>query len=436
MTDEHESKWSVRRPMTIGLIALLVLVGGFGGWAFMTKISGAIIAMGRIEVDSNRQVVQHLDGGVVEEILVSEGDMVDAGDVLIRLDETLLRSEAAIIASQLWELKARRARLEAERDDVEYIDFDKELRELAKDNDEVSELIAGQTRLFQARIETRNREIEQLGKRRRQIESQIKGIVAQQEAFETQLSFIAEQLVDQRKLMESGLTQRSLVLQLQREEARLLGELGQLRGSEAEAEGRITEIQIEEIKLDTTRREEAITRLRDVIVREAELDEQYRAINEQLSRMEIRSPVSGIIYGLNVFAPRSVIRPADPVLYVVPQDQPLVIASEVEPIHVDEIFPGQEVSLRFSALDARQTPVLIGTVLQVSPDAFTDEGSGMSYYRAKIILSEEEKRRLADGVTLLPGMPVEAYLKTQERSPIAYLVKPLSDYFNKAFRES
>lgn len=431
-----DGKWSVRQPLTLGLIALLLLVGGFGGWAVFTQISGAIVAPGKIEVDSNRQVVQHLDGGVVDEILVDEGDAVQAGDILIRLDETLLKSEAAIIASQLWELKARRARLEAERDGSTGIDFDLDLLGAAAENGEVAELVSGQERLFEARIETRDREIDQLQKRRTQIQSQIEGITAQQQAYGSQLDFIAEQLVDQRRLMAGGLTQKSQVLALQREEARLLGELGELRGAEAEAEGRITEIDIEIIKLDTQRREEAITTLRDVVVREAELAEQHRSMTEQLARMEIRAPVSGVVYGLTVFAPRSVIRPADPLLYVVPQDQPLIITSRVEPIHVDEIFPGQEVTLRFSALDSRNTPVLDGRVIQVSPDAFTDENTGESYYRAEIILDDAEVQRLPEGTTLLPGMPVETFLRTQDRTPMAYLLKPLTDYFNKAFRES
>ena len=226
------------------------------------------------------------------------------------------------------------------------------------------------------------------------------------------------------------------VLSLQREQANLDGRLGELRASEAQAEGRITEIDIEIIKLDTRLREEAITRLRDIQYREVELAEQRRSITERMKRLDIRAPVSGVIYGLQVHTPRSVIRPAEPVLYIVPQDRPLVIAARVDPINVDQVWEGQEVSLRFSALDQRTTPELFGTVVQVSPDAFTDDATQMSYYRTEIELSEGERERLPENTELVPGMPVEAFIRTSDRSPLAYLVKPLADYFTKAFRET
>jgi HlyD family secretion protein len=188
--------------------------------------------------------------------------------------------------------------------------------------------------------------------------------------------------------------------------------------------------------LGSTQREEAITRLRDLRYRELELAEERRSLKERLNRLEIKAPVSGIVYGLQVHTPRSVIRPADPVLYLVPQDRPLVIAVRVEPIHIDEIHPGQLVSLRFSALDQRQTPELFGTITQISADAFDDQNSGLTFYRAEIEVNEGELTKLPEGTVLIPGMPVEAYMRTRDRTPLGYLVKPMADYFNKAFRES
>ena len=226
------------------------------------------------------------------------------------------------------------------------------------------------------------------------------------------------------------------MLSLQREQARLSGTVGELTAQKAQAEGRITELDIEILKLGTRRREEAITTLRDLQFRERELAEQRRAIQERLSRMEIRAPVSGVIYGLTVFAPRSVIRPADPVMFIVPQDRPLVIAAQVEPIHIDQLFLEQEVSLRFSSLDQQTTPELFGRVVQISADAFEDEASRVRYYRAEIVLNEGEATRLPEGSVLIPGMPVEAFIRTEDRTPLAYLVKPFADYFAKAFRES
>ena len=325
MTRDSKASWSARTPMAVGLLGLFLLVGGFGTWAVMTSISGAIIANGRIEVDQNRQVVQHPDGGVVAKILVDEGDDVKAGDVLIRLDATKLKSELAINESQLFELMSRRGRLEAERDGNTDITFDPLLLEAAEVNADVPDLIAGQKRLMTARAESTANEIDQLEKRRGQIANQIDGIEAQQTSLTTQLELISKELADQQKLLDQGLAQAARVLSLQREEASLSGTMGDLEAQKAEAGGRITEIDIEILKLGSERREDAITRLRDLQYRELELREQRLALIEQLERLDITAPVSGIVYDLQVFALRSVIRPADPVLYLVPQDRPLII---------------------------------------------------------------------------------------------------------------
>ena len=431
-----DRKWSARRPVLFGAFGLMVLVGGFGTWAVMANIAGAIIASGRIEVDRNRQVVQHPDGGVVAEILVAEGDTVKLGDTLIRLDSTQLASQLVITEGQLFELMARRGRLEAERDGAETVTFDPELLRSAQGRAEVGDLIAGQNRLFRARLESIAREIEQLEKRRGQIRNQIVGINAQKASLARQLELISEELSNQQSLLDRGLAQAATVLNLQRAEANLNGTLGELTATEAQAEGRITEIDIQVLQLGTQRREEAITRLRDLQYRELELAEQRRSLLDRLDRLDIRAPVSGIVYGLTVQTPRSVIRPADPVLYLVPQDRPLVIMARVETIHIDQIFVGQEVTLRFSALDQRQTPELFGTVVQISADAFEDANSQLSFYRARIVLNEGEQEKMPKGTVLIPGMPVETFIRTDDRSPLGYLVKPLADYFTKAFRET
>lgn len=429
-------RWSARRPLTIGLLTLALLLGGFGGWAVFTEIAGAVIATGRVEVERNRQVVQHPDGGVVAGILVDEGDSVAAGDVLIRLDGALLISDLTIVEGQLYELMARRGRLVAERDGADEVSFDAELLRLAAERPSVADLVDGQQRLFEARKLSFEQSLDQLDKRRRQIASQIEGIEAQQVALARQQELMQEELADQQNLQDKGLAQKSRVLALQREDARLSGTLGELQASRAESLGRVTELEIEALQLQSQRREEAITRLRDLQYREHELAEERRALIEQISRLDIRAPVSGIVYGLTVFAERAVIRQADPVLYLVPQDRPLVIASRIDTIDIDQVYPGQEVTLRFSALNSRTTPELFGRVSQVSADAFTDEQSGVSYYRAEVVLDEDQMARLPSDTVLLPGMPVEAFIRTENRTPLAYLLKPLSDYFMRAFRES
>ncbi|MGB3314988.1 MAG: HlyD family type I secretion periplasmic adaptor subunit, partial [Albidovulum sp.] len=406
---------SPRGPLLLGGIALAILVGGFGVWSVTTEIAGAVVASGNVEVEQNRQVVQHPDGGVVAEILVKDGDLVEAGAPLIHLDGTLLRSELTIVEGQFFEILARRGRLEAERDDADTITFPEELTVIAGERPEIAALIKGQDRLFAARRETEANEIEQLQRRRGQIASQIEGIAAQRIASDDQLRLIGQELSDLQTLLDRGLTQAGRVLALEREKARLAGTAGELDATRAEADGKVTEIDIEILKRGSTRREEANTELRELGYRELELAERRRALIEQIDRLEIRAPVSGIVHALQVTTPRSVVRAADPVLFLIPQDRPLVIAARVLPINVDEIQVGQEVTLRFSAFDSRSTPELFGQVSRISADALTDEASQISYYRTEVVLAPDEVDKLA-GQAIIPGMPVEVFIRTGERT--------------------
>ena len=430
-SNNPKQRWSTTGPMTLGLIALLVLVGGFGTWAVMAQITGAVIASGQIEVDRNRQVIQHPDGGVVDVILVQEGDAVVKGDTLIRLDASLLKSELAVVEGQLFEIIARRGRLEAERDGETALTFDP----LLSDVPQGPSLIAGQTRLFDARLESNMRTIEQLQQQRAQISSQISGIAAQQTALATQSDLIQQELTDQQTLLRQQLIQASRVLALQRQEANLLGRVGELTASEAQATERRTEIEIQILTLASTRREEAITRLRDLQYNELELSERSRTLRQRLDRLDLRAPLSGIVYGMQVFAEKSVISGAEPVMFLVPQDRPLVIATKVQPTDIDQIHLGQDVTLRFSAFDQRRTPELMGTVTLVSADIFLDVATQVSYYQAEVQLNEGEAEKLPEDMVLIPSMPVEAFVRTADRSPMDYLLKPLADYFAKAFRE-
>ncbi|GFE64763.1 HlyD family type I secretion periplasmic adaptor subunit [Litoreibacter roseus] len=432
---KQPQKWSATKPSIIGFLALFILVGGFGTWGVMANIAGAIIATGRIEVDQNRQVIQHPDGGVVAAIHVGEGDQVSKGDVLIKLDASRLRSELLIVEGQLFELIARAGRLRAERDDLTEITFDRLLLQASQDRPQLQELIDGQQRLFETRIYSAQQAVEQLEKQKAQIGNQVEGIKSQQEALQLQLELLEEELSAQQELLDKGLAQAGRVLGLRREDARLRGTVGELTASAAESETRITEIDLEILRLNTQRKEDAISQLRDLQYREFELRENRLDLQERLARLTITAPVSGLVFGLEVFAERSVIRPADPLMYLVPQDRPLLITGEIDPINIDEVFTGQDVTLRFSTFDARTTPEVFGKVGSISGDAFKDEATGRSFYRIEMELNDGERARLGD-VDLVPGMPVEGFIQTGERSPIAYLVKPLTDYFNRAFRES
>lgn len=436
MTPVPNKRWSATRPVLFGFFGLLLLIGGFGTWAVMSQIAGAVVASGRIEVDRNRQIVQHENGGVVAEIRVDEGDTVTAGDILLQLDGQQIGSQLAIIEGQLYELMARRGRFEAERDETDLIVFEEELIAAGANDPEIQELMDGQRNLFAARRASVGREIDQLSKRSDQIGAQINGVAAQETSLAKQLELIEQELGNQQKLLDRGLAQSTTVLNLQREKARLTGQIGELAASRAQSQERIIEIDIEILKLGTAGREDAITRLRDLRYRELELVQQRRALLNEIERLSIRAPVSGIIYGLQVQTPRSVVRAAEPLMFLVPQDRPLVIAARVLPIHIDQIVVGQQVNLRMSALDQRTTPELVGQVMQISADAIEDDATAQSYFRAEIALNPGEMEKLPVGTILLPGMPVEAFIRTGERSPMAYLVKPMADYFARAFRES
>ena len=426
-------KYSAKLPITIGFAALSLLIFGVGAWSVRTEIAGAVIANGMIVVENNRQVVQHAEGGTVGRIDARDGDKVQAGDLLLRLDDTLLKSELSVAELQLVELRARRARLEAERDGSDEIAFPGDI--MGMDDQAATAQLEGQRKLFTARRETIERERTQIAERIEQTRNQIKGTDAQLEALAIQEELITDELTDQEELLKKGLVQAQRVSTLRREAARLAGEIGQLTADVAQFKGQIAAFEIENLQLDATRRESAITELRDIQFRELEIAEQRRSLLERLSRLEVRAPVSGVVYGSTVFAERAVIQPAEALLYVIPQDQPLIVSARVDAIHIDQIHIGQTATLRFSAFNQRLTPEVEGQVISVSADIFQDEVTGLNYYQVDLVPLEKELPLLEDQ-ELVPGMPVEAFLRTDDRTPLSYLTKPLTDYFGRSFRES
>jgi HlyD family secretion protein len=395
-----------------------------------------VIAPGHIVLDRNRQAVQHPDGGVLAEVLVAEGDSVAAGQVLMRLDPTLAQSQLTITESRLFEIIARRGRLEAERDDAATIRFDPLLTKAAAADPAVDRLMTGQRKLFEARLESLDQSKVQLENQELQLRQQIAGIDAQSVAAARQAELTTQESKVQSSLLSRGLAVSTRLLGLQREEARLAGLTGELTAKRAQGEERISEIRMQIIMLSTARREQAITTLRDLEISEMELAENRASLRTKLDRMEIRAPVAGVVYDLKVYGAQSVIRPADPLLFLVPQDRPLVIQAQIPPINVNEVHAPLQVVLRFPAFDMRQTPDLIGTVTRVSPDAFTDAQNGRSYYRAEIELPKSELAKLPKGEVLLPGMPVDSFIRTGEHSPLTYLLEPLTRYFRTALRDN
>lgn len=426
---------SIRGPVILGLVACLALVLGFGLWATTSRLAGAVIAQGQVEVERDRQVVQHPEGGVVAEILVTEGASVRAGDPLLRLDGSALRSELAIVEGRLAALAGQAARLEAERDGARTVTFPPDLLSRASAKPALAAQLHVQERLFRARQATLDETRALLRTRLDQIAAQSGGLATQGAALREQIALVEAELAVQRALRAKGLAQAGTLLALERERARLAGQLGALEAEVARSDVQITETEMQIADLANSRREAALAELREIEAMVLELSEQRQALGDRIDRLEIRAPVSGIVLDLKVTTPRAVLRPAEPVLHLVPQDRPLVIATRIDPIHIDEVTVGQPAELVFPALPPRQTPHLRGKVVRVSADALQDQATGRTQYRAELELDAGELQRLGEGV-LLPGMPVEVYLQTRARSPLAYLVEPFTAYFDRALRES
>ncbi|KEO56511.1 HlyD family type I secretion periplasmic adaptor subunit [Thioclava pacifica] len=432
MSKRSELK-STRLLLAAGFGSIAILVGGMGAWSVGTNISGAVVARGTVKVESDRQVIQHPDGGVVGAILARNGDHVKAGDVLVRLDDTFLKSELAIVQSQLMEIAARRIRLEAERDGRDTLDFSDQPSYSLLNPKQVADQIEGQRNLFAARRSSLAQKTGQLREQQQQIRKQVEGIQAQLASLNAQLELISQELADKQSLLKRKLMEASRVLQVQREHARLTGEIGRLNSAIAESRVKISGIEIEILGLAEQHRESAITQLRDLQYNEISLLERETTLREKLARLDVRAPVDGVVFGSHVFALHSVVQAAQPMMYLVPSDQPLEVSVRVDPTNIDQVYAGQEVSLQFSTFNRRTTPAVAGEVVRVSPDVQTDEATRETYYEATVEPDAEVLASLEE-VKLMPGMPVEAFLKTDARTPLSYLTHPLTVYFNRAFR--
>lgn len=429
------SAWNAMRPLLIGVLAALVLIAGFGGWAVTATLSGAVVVTGQIEVEHNLQVVQHPDGGVVAAVLVAEGAQVEAGQILLRLDGTLFESELAIVESQYFEALARQARLNAERAGLDTLRFDPLLSAAITARADARDIAEGQQRLFEARRGTLAQQIAQLERRREQSLAQLEGLDAQRRATAREAELLQQELSAQETLLAQGLVQGARVSALQRDAARLEGVLGAITAEIAQVHGRITEIALQVVTLEATRREEAEEALRELGTRITELAERQRALRGIIARLDLRAPVSGRVHGLQITTPRAVLRPAEPLLQIVPHDRPLVLSVRIMPGDIDQVFVGQDASVLFPAFSLRNTAELRGTVTLVSADAFLDERLGQRYFRAQIMLSAEARTLLGESV-LVPGMPVEAFIRTGDRTAFDYLTRPLAEHLFRAFRES
>lgn len=426
---------SMRASMLTGAASAAALLIGFGGWALFAELSGAVVAHGQIMVDDNRQIVQHPDGGRIEKVLVRDAQFVTEGELLIQLDGSALRTELQIIEGQFFEALARMARYRAESTDVEAIAFNPELLARARMDTVISDQVEGQNILFETRREARDRQIEQQLRRIDQLQAQVSGFDEQRRALEDQLDLLDRETADLRTLLEKGLALQPRVMALEREAIDVRGQIGALRAQTAAAGEQEAEIELEILGLGVARREEAANQLQDLGQAALELSERRKNLTERIGRLDIRAPSAGIVLGLQVSNQGAVLRAADPVLYLVPQDRELIVFANVSPLEVDEVSIGQRARLVLPGLPDNDVPDIWGHIRTVSADTLHDEATNASYYRAEILIDRTEGEGLTD-IRLLPGMPVETYIETGKRSPLAYLLKPFTDYFRNAFRES
>ena len=434
---ELDPRRIIRKLNLVGFSLLIVMVGGIGGWAATSQLAGAVIASGQLVVESNVKKVQHPTGGVVGEILVREGDAVESGQIVMRLDDTVTRATLGVVRSQLDELTAREARLLAERDGTETIEVAAEL--LARQAEKtVTTAILGEQKFFESRRNARAGQRSQLRERITQSKEEIGGLSNQQEAKEREIKFISEELIGVTSLWEKNLVSISRLMTLQRDKARLEGERGQYIAEIARARGKISETELQILQIDQDFQTDVLKDMRDSQGKIAELRERLTAAEDQLKRVDIRAPQSGVVHQLAVHTVGGVIANGEAVMLIVPRADALVVEAKVAPQDIDQIAIGAIANVRIMAGNQRTMQDIPATLTRVSADLTREPASsaqpGPSYYLVRVSLPDEEVRRLVD-LRLVPGMPAEAFIQTYARTPLQYLLKPLRDQIARTFRE-
>ena len=430
---------SIRRLTVLGLATVVLFAGSFGLWGATVPLAGAVVAGGQVVVDGNVKTIQHPHGGVIAEIRVRDGMAVSDGELLIRLDDTIPRANLQVIVKLLGELDARQARLEAERDGKIALALPAALAARADDPD-VARAIASETSLFTARLAARDGQQQQLKERIAQSREEIAGLAAQETARRQQVDLIQRELVDVRALFQRNLVPQPRLFQLEREAARLAGEIGQLIAERARAKGRIAETELQILQIGQDLQREVAAELRDVQARIGEAVEKRVTAEDVLMRTAIRAPRAGLVHQLAYHTIGGVVQTGQPVLQIVPGDDRLVVEVRIAPGEVDRVAVGQAAVLRFTSFPHGSTPELAGSVTRVSadivrePQAGSRETATTPYFLARVAADDGELAKLAPH-HIQAGMPVEVFVTTGERTALAYLIKPITDRIKHAFRE-
>lgn len=425
----------MRESFLAGGAIVAALLLGVGGWAATVPLASAVIAQGAVVVDNSVKKIQHPVGGRVGEIRVRDGDRVRQGDLLLRLDETVVRANLQILVRQLDEIAIRTARLDAERDGAAEMTTPPALVGRL-DQPDIAMIVAGERSLFASRRSANNGQKAQLRERIAQLREEAEGLAAQQAAKAAEASLVRKELAGQEQLWSQNLIPISKLTATQREATRLEGERAQLISSAAATRGRIAEIELQIIQIDQNLRAEVIKELREAQAREAELVERRTAIEDQLDHIDLRAPQSGVVHQLTAHTVGGVVAPGEQIMLIVPENDALVVEARVAPQDIDSVRAGQEAFIRFPAFNMHTTPEFKGQVTRVSADLTRDERTGIGYYVVRLALAGGEGDRPEDaGLRLVPGMPAENHIRTGERTALSYVLKPLSDQISRAFKE-
>lgn len=424
---------SLRRHRVFGLCVLGLAAGGFGVWSTAVTLQGAVATTGRFVVAGEVKKVQHPTGGVVGELLVREGDRVRAGDVVLRLDETIVRANHQIVARQIDELAIRALRLVAERDGAAELALSPQIEARGSEPD-IAALVSAEARFLALRRQARDGKRSQLGKRVGQLHDEIAGLKAQQNAKQREAGIIAAELVGVEDLYRRNLIQLTRLSALQRSQASIEGQRGQIVAQIAQAEGKIAEIELQIIQIEEDHRADVVKELRDVRLREGELLERRAATMDQLQRIDMRAPGAGAVHQLAVHTVGGVLQAGEPAMLIVPDEDGLQLDVRIAPVDIDQIELGKTVRVKVQAGNQATNPELVGSVSRIGADISRDERNGPAFYAVRVELPRREIERL-EAVRIIAGMQADVFIETVPRTPLDFLMKPVMSQWDRTFRE-
>lgn len=406
---------------------------GLGTWSTLAPLQSAAVAFGAVESESSRKTIQHLEGGIIKDILVADGDVVRSGQVLVSLDDTKARAEVDSLQDQLWDATAREVRLQAEQQGHELASFPAKLQSASNESPSVAAIVARQQDIFETRRQVFQSQVAVIREKRSQVEKEIIGLKAQGNAAGQRAAIVREEEAMVAELVSKGLERRPRLLNLQREMADIDGRRGEISAQISRAEQVISESQATILKLESDRQNEIAQSLREAQNQIFQLRERLRAANDLLSRTQVKAPEDGVITDLRVHTPGGVIGAGAPLVDLVPLQDRLIVTARVRPEDIDVVRPGLRADVHLLPYNQRRVPRLEGVVMHVSADRLVDKRTDQPYYAAKIRV--QDPRVSEDGVQIIPGMPTQVFIKTGRGTVALYALRPLLDSFNNAFRE-